>query len=59
MAKAIVGNKQAFKVAGGGETLELINKLGLANEFNHISTGGGAMLAFLSGEILPGIAALK
>ncbi len=59
IAKAIAENKIAFKVAGGGETIEAIYKYGLEKKFNHISTGGGAMLAFLSGEKLPGIEALK
>lgn len=58
IAKAIIESK-AFSVAGGGETVEFINRLGLVKKFNHLSTAGGAMLAFLSGEKLPGIAALK
>ena len=56
--KAIVKGS-AFSVVGGGEMAEFINKLGLSSKFGHISTGGGAMLAFLSGEKLPGIEALK
>jgi phosphoglycerate kinase len=59
IALAITSNQKAFKVAGGGETLEFINKIGQAEKFNHVSTGGGAMLEFLSGKTLPGIAALK
>ena len=49
----------AFSVIGGGETVEFINKLGLTKKFSHLSTGGSAMLAFLSGEKLPGIEALE
>ncbi|MBU0476514.1 phosphoglycerate kinase [Patescibacteria group bacterium] len=56
--KAIV-KSGAFSVVGGGDMTEIINKLGLIEKFNHISTGGGAMLALLSGEKLPGIEALK
>jgi len=59
VARAIINNHQAFKVVGGGETIEFINKIGLAEKFNHVSTGGGAMLEFLSGEKLPGIEALE
>ncbi len=59
IARAIVNNKEAFKVVGGGETLEFINKIGMSDKFDHVSTGGGAMLEFLSGKVLPGIAALK
>jgi len=58
IAKAII-KSGAFSVVGGGETVEFINQLGLTDKFNHVSTGGGAMLAFLSGEKLPGIEALK
>lgn len=49
----------ALSVVGGGETVEFINKLGFAEKFNHLSTGGSAMLSFLSGEKLPGIEVLK
>ena len=58
IAKAIV-ESGAFSIVGGGETVEFINKLGLAEKFSHVSTGGGAMLAFLSGEKLPGLEALR
>lgn len=43
----------AFKIIGGGETLELLKGVKLNNCF--VSTGGGAMLEFLSGKVLPGI----
>ncbi len=58
MALAII-KSGAFSVIGGGETVEFINKLGLIDKFSYVSTGGGAMMAFLSGEKLPGIEALK
>jgi len=58
IANAII-KSGAFSVVGGGETVEFINKLGLIGKFNHVSTGGGAMLAFLGGEKLPGIDALN
>jgi phosphoglycerate kinase len=57
-AKAVI-KSSVFSVVGGGDTVEFINKLNLASKFNHVSTGGGAMLAFLAGEKLPGLAALK
>jgi len=59
IAKAIIKNKKAFKIAGGGDTLFALKKFKLRKGFNHLSTGGGAMLAFLAGEELPGLKALK
>ncbi len=58
IARAVAGGK-CYSVVGGGETICYINKLGLADKFSHISTGGGAMLKFLAGEKLSGLAALE
>jgi len=58
IAKAII-ESGAFSIVGGGETIEFINRIGLIDKFSYVSTGGGAMLAFLAGEKLPGIAALE
>ncbi len=55
---AIAKNHAAYKIAGGGETLEAINKFGVAESFDFLSTGGGAMLEFLAGDVLPGIEVL-
>lgn len=49
----------AFKLAGGGDTLTAINFLGLADNFDWLSVGGGAMLEFLAKGTLPGLEALK
>lgn len=59
IAEAIIKNQKAFKVAGGGDTISALRKFHLEKWFNHISTGGGAMLGFLAGEELPGISALE
>jgi phosphoglycerate kinase len=58
IAKAIAKNHQAYRIAGGGDTLFALSKLNLLDKFDHVSTGGGAMLSFLSREKLPGLVAL-
>jgi phosphoglycerate kinase len=47
-----------FSIIGGGDTIAAVDKLGLLNKYSFVSTGGGAMLAFLAGERLPGLVAL-
>lgn len=49
---------RAFGVCGGGETVQVVRQLGLQDQIDLMSTGGGAMLEFLSGKKLPGIATL-
>lgn len=58
IAKTIIKSK-AFSVAGGGETIAFLHQEGMLDKFSYISTGGGAMLDYLSGEVLPGLKALE
>jgi phosphoglycerate kinase len=58
VARAIVKNKNAFSLTGGGETVMFLKQYHFDKKFSFISTGGGAMIDFLAGKTLPGIAAL-
>jgi phosphoglycerate kinase len=51
--------ESGFSIAGGGHTSAAIEELGLESKFSHVSTGGGASISYLSGDLLPGIEALK
>ncbi len=56
--EAVAGSK-AFSVVGGGNTIEAVEKLGLAKKVSYISTGGGALMEFLTGKVLPGVESLE
>ena len=60
MAEAVVKATEngAFSLIGGGDSVAAINKAGKANQVSFVSTGGGAMLKLLEGDVLPGVAAI-
>jgi phosphoglycerate kinase len=62
IAKTIIKNNKLnkiFSVVGGGDTVSLLNSINAVNNFNFVSTAGGAFLEYLEGKKLPGITALN
>jgi len=62
IAKKIIENNKSnkiYSVAGGGDTVSLLNSLNSINDFDFVSTAGGAFLEYLEGKELPGIKALN
>lgn len=53
-----IAQSGAYSVIGGGDSDAFLAAYGLRDKFSHVSTGGGAMLAYMAGELLPGLEAL-
>ncbi|HET9314067.1 MAG TPA: phosphoglycerate kinase [Vicinamibacteria bacterium] len=58
MAKALA-DSPGISIVGGGDSVAAVTQMGLADRIDHVSTGGGASLEFLSGQPLPGVACLE
>lgn len=61
IADAVADSTQhgAFSLVGGGDSVSAVNEFGYTDKVSYISTGGGAMLEYFEGKVLPGIAAIK
>ena len=59
IAQALADNESADTIIGGGDSVAAINKFGLDGAMTFISTGGGASMELVQGDILPGVAALE
>jgi phosphoglycerate kinase len=58
MAQALA-DSTGISIVGGGDSVAAVTQMGLADKIDHVSTGGGASLEFLSGDPLPGVACLQ
>lgn len=62
VAKAVVAateDNDAFSLIGGGDSASAVNNAGYGDRVSYVSTGGGALLEYMEGKVLPGVAALE
>ncbi|MEO9476529.1 MAG: phosphoglycerate kinase [Cyclobacteriaceae bacterium] len=61
VAEAVVKATKAggFSLIGGGDSASAVNNLGYGDDVSYVSTGGGALLEYMEGKVLPGVAALE
>ena len=54
-----IADSEAITVIGGGETVMAFNQMNLSSKIEHLSTGGGACISFMSGETMPVLEAMR
>ena len=59
LCEMLAGLKGCFRVVGGGDSVAMVTQLRQELAFDFVSTGGGATLAFIGGEPLPGLAVMR
>ena len=61
VAEAVVAatEKGGYSLIGGGDSAAAVNQLGFGEKVSYVSTGGGALLEYMEGKVLPGVAALE
>jgi len=52
---AKMASMEAYRVVGGGNTVNMLEQEGVLSKYDHVSVGGGAMIAFLEGKVMPGL----
>jgi phosphoglycerate kinase len=58
-AVVVATSKGGFSLIGGGDSAAAVNSLGYGDKVSYVSTGGGALLEYMEGKVLPGVAALE
>ena len=59
LAVAEATKKGAFSLIGGGDSAAAVQKFGMSDQVSYVSTGGGALLEYFEGKVLPGVQAME
>jgi phosphoglycerate kinase len=59
LAVAEATKNGAFSLIGGGDSAAAVQKFGMSDQVSYVSTGGGALLEYFEGKVLPGVQAIE